>query len=104
MPSDKAQYIHRLGRTARAGKAGGGYLLLADFEAGFLSSLSDLPIQTRPPLAAETLTAIQPKLGVAFASLPPLTLSCAYQAYLGFYNSHLKVRAGGSARAAARGR
>ena len=24
LPSDKAQYVHRLGRTARAGKAGGG--------------------------------------------------------------------------------
>lgn len=32
LPSDKAQYIHRLGRTARAGKAGRGILLLCDFE------------------------------------------------------------------------
>jgi ATP-dependent RNA helicase MSS116 len=50
LPSEKAQYIHRLGRTARAGKEGGGYLLLADFEAGFLRQLGDLPIATRPPL------------------------------------------------------
>ncbi len=28
MPSDRAQYIHRLGRTARAGKSGSGVLLL----------------------------------------------------------------------------
>jgi ATP-dependent RNA helicase MSS116 len=28
----KEQYIHRLGRTARAGKSGAGLLLLADFE------------------------------------------------------------------------
>ena len=33
LPSDKAQYIHRLGRTARAGKAGHGILLLCDFES-----------------------------------------------------------------------
>lgn len=33
LPSDKAQYIHRLGRTARAGKAGHGVLLLCDFES-----------------------------------------------------------------------
>ena len=35
-PADKAQYVHRLGRTARAGKQGSGVLLLADFERGFL--------------------------------------------------------------------
>merc|ERR1740123_2345877 len=28
LPSDKAQYVHRLGRTARAGKSGQGMLLL----------------------------------------------------------------------------
>ncbi|CAM9901402.1 unnamed protein product, partial [Scytosiphon promiscuus] len=33
LPSDKAQYIHRLGRTARAGKGGHGILLLCDFES-----------------------------------------------------------------------
>lgn len=33
LPSDKAQYIHRLGRTARAGKGGHGVLLLCDFES-----------------------------------------------------------------------
>ena len=90
MPSDKAQYIHRLGRTARAGKAGGGHLLLADFESSFLSQLSDLPIETRPPIPAEGVQRLQPTIGAAFATLPPLTLTCAYQAYLGFYNSYLK--------------
>lgn len=50
LPSDKAQYIHRLGRTARAGKDGGGFLLLADFEACFLRQLHDLPVTNRPPL------------------------------------------------------
>ena len=90
MPSDKAQYIHRLGRTARAGKAGGGYLLLADFESGFLQQLNDLPIETRQPSLPATLAALRPRVGQAFAALPPLTLTCAYQAYLGFYNSYLK--------------
>lgn len=32
LPMDKAQYVHRLGRTARAGKGGHGVLLLCDFE------------------------------------------------------------------------
>ena len=87
MPSDKAQYIHRLGRTARAGKAGGGYLLLADYEAGFLQQLSELPIERRDPMPAAVLASIAPRINAAMASLPPLTLTCAYQAYLGFYNS-----------------
>ncbi len=42
MPSDKAQYVHRLGRTARAGKQGRGVLLLGDFEArSFLPQIRD---------------------------------------------------------------
>ena len=42
LPTDKAQYTHRLGRTARGGKVGGnGTLLLCDFEANFLKCLAD---------------------------------------------------------------
>ena len=66
------------------------HLLLADFESSFLSPLSDLPIETRPPIPAEGVQRLQPTIGAAFATLPPLTLTCAYQAYLGFYNSYLK--------------
>lgn len=32
VPTDKAQYVHRVGRTARAGKAGHALLVLCDFE------------------------------------------------------------------------
>ena len=90
LPSDKAQYIHRLGRTARAGKSGGGYLVLADFEDFFLNELRDLPLQKRPPLAPEAVAALAPKLRQGFAALPSVTLGCGYQAWLGFYNSHLR--------------
>jgi hypothetical protein len=37
--TDRESYIHRLGRTARAGSSGQGVLLLADFEAPFLKQL-----------------------------------------------------------------
>ena len=113
LPSDRNQYIHRIGRTARAGKGGGGFLLLADFEAGFLRQISDLPISQRAPIDAAARARLDPRLSAAVRSLPPLTLGCAYQArrparratnrarrspsrvplaqaWLGFYNSHLR--------------
>jgi superfamily II DNA/RNA helicase len=42
--TERKQYIHRLGRTARAGKEGSGLLLLCNFEKFFLRELNDLPI------------------------------------------------------------
>ena len=53
--SDKAQYIHRLGRTARAGKSGKGMLLLGDFEERFLGSLQELPLARAAPLPGSAL-------------------------------------------------
>lgn len=44
LPSDREQYIHRLGRTGRKGKEGQGMLLLAPWEAFFLSEIKNLPI------------------------------------------------------------
>ena len=45
--TDRDQYIHRLGRTARAGKSGTGLLLLAPFEFDYMvkKELSDLPLK-----------------------------------------------------------
>lgn len=41
----KDQYVHRLGRTARAGNEGHGIIMLAPFERRFLNTLTpDLPI------------------------------------------------------------
>ena len=49
-----------------------------------------IPLEQRPPIDAASHAALQPAIDAAFGQLPPLTLSCAYQAYLGFYNSYLK--------------
>ncbi|KAM7254470.1 hypothetical protein ACFE04_003850 [Oxalis oulophora] len=45
IPSDREQYIHRLGRTGREGE---GILLLAPWEQYFLHDLKDLPLEECP--------------------------------------------------------
>jgi ATP-dependent RNA helicase MSS116 len=44
LPESREQYIHRLGRTARAGKDGKGLLVLFPFESKFLFELQGLDI------------------------------------------------------------
>jgi len=48
IPSDREQYIHRLGRTGREGKEGEGILLLAPWEEYFLDEIRDLPLEKIP--------------------------------------------------------
>merc|ERR1719499_2684328 len=52
IPSSREQYIHRLGRTGRAGKSGRCILLLHDFEEFFLRQLQDLPLERVPSSSA----------------------------------------------------
>ena len=60
LPADKAQYIHRVGRTARAGKRGRSALLLSDFEAPyFLRQLRDVTVTPAPPLPENAASALQ---------------------------------------------
>jgi len=86
VPSSRDQYIHRLGRTGRAGKSGCCTLLLHDFESFFLKQLKDLPVKNLKADAAF------PKASQAADALwePPQdwkTGGQAYQAWLGYYNS-----------------
>merc|ERR1712039_392734 len=85
IPSARDQYIHRLGRTGRAGKSGRCILLLHDFEEFFMKNLKDLPVKR---LNSRT----------AFPGTPPppdslwepkdaKTAGQTYQAWLGYYNS-----------------
>lgn len=53
IPSDREQYIHRLGRTGREGKEGVGILLLAPWEKYFLDEVKDLPIDRIPVPSVE---------------------------------------------------
>ncbi|GAB4823172.1 hypothetical protein N2152v2_010218 [Parachlorella kessleri] len=85
LPSSREQYIHRLGRTARAGKRGQGLLMLAPYEKHFLRQLKDLPLEEAQAPAVSA--ADQAALAAAVANVDPKTAEMAYAAWLGFYNS-----------------
>ncbi|CAE7554524.1 RH26 [Symbiodinium natans] len=44
-PATREMYIHRVGRTARAGKSGHAVLILGELERAFLTAVQDLPIR-----------------------------------------------------------
>jgi len=90
MPSDAAQYIHRLGRTARAGKGGAGILLLCDFENKFLSEIKDLPLITCKPGEMGSQGVGEGDMESALKKMNPITIATAYQAWLGYYNGALR--------------
>ncbi|GAB9476839.1 Dead/deah box RNA helicase [Globisporangium polare] len=93
--TDRDQYIHRLGRTARAGMEGRGILVLADFEKPFLKDLSDLPllpkeVDTTAAAAAKGFRTIEALAHLAPGSELEKSAQQSYQAFLGFYNSNQK--------------
>ncbi|GAX73920.1 hypothetical protein CEUSTIGMA_g1370.t1 [Chlamydomonas eustigma] len=87
LPTDRDQYVHRVGRTARAGKTGESLLLLADFEAFFLKKLKDLPIRNMGELPEHLLQEHETAIARALSQVPYDTKSMAYAAWLGFYKS-----------------
>jgi ATP-dependent RNA helicase MSS116, mitochondrial len=91
-PTDREQYIHRLGRTARgSGAVGKGVLVLADFEAhGFTKMLADLPVKPAAPFPAALLEDSMRQVRAAFATIAPQSKSQAYQSTLAFYGQYLK--------------
>ncbi|KIM29695.1 hypothetical protein M408DRAFT_328559 [Serendipita vermifera MAFF 305830] len=96
MPMNPEQYIHRLGRTARAGKTGSGLLILAPWEQRFLAhkDLRTVPIK-EANISGEAMTpSLMPwrdNLNKAMLSLDDKTRCTAYQAMLGYYSGNLKA-------------
>ncbi|CEG35845.1 dead deah box rna [Plasmopara halstedii] len=91
--TDRDQYIHRLGRTARAGMEGRGVLVLADFETAMLRDLADLPLaelklQSHPDQHSSRTTRVLANSRTC-CDLKQ-SAEKAYVAFLGFYNSNLK--------------
>ncbi|KAK6137092.1 hypothetical protein DH2020_029163 [Rehmannia glutinosa] len=89
VPSDRQQYIHRLGRTGRKGKEGQGILMLAPWEEFFLSSIKDLPISKAPEPLVDPDT--RKEVERALSHVEMKNKEAAYQAWLGYYNSNKGV-------------
>lgn len=86
MPSSKEQYVHRLGRTARAGKKGQGHLLLYEFEEGLLRrDLKELPLQKVQAALVEQEDS--QRASVSLRQIDRSVSAMAYQTWLGYYNS-----------------
>ncbi|KAJ1957785.1 hypothetical protein EC988_000648, partial [Linderina pennispora] len=58
IPTEAESYIHRLGRTGRAGKSGEGVILLTEMETQFLNHLKNLPIKHSEKYTPEYLESI----------------------------------------------
>ncbi|KAI5655528.1 hypothetical protein M9H77_32715 [Catharanthus roseus] len=89
IPSDREQYIHRLGRTGREGKEGKGIILLAPWEEYFLDELQDLPLEkcSLPYLDANENI----KMEGCLRKLDVGVKEAAYHAWLGYYNSMREI-------------
>ncbi|XP_021754101.1 DEAD-box ATP-dependent RNA helicase 48-like [Chenopodium quinoa] len=84
-PSDREQYVHRLGRTGREGKDGEGILLLAPWEEHFLEDIKDLPVQRSSAPHVDPYA--RSKMVDSMAKIDTSVKEAAYHAWLGYYNS-----------------
>ncbi|OAE29575.1 hypothetical protein AXG93_702s1290 [Marchantia polymorpha subsp. ruderalis] len=84
-PSGREDYIHRLGRTGRAGKEGQGILVLAPWEKGFLRALKDISIEECTDLKVSN--SVKSKVEKALSYTSNDAKEKAYAAWLGYYNS-----------------
>jgi ATP-dependent RNA helicase MSS116 len=90
LPSGEDQYIHRIGRTARAGKDGRATIILAENEAFFLKVNKKLPVKPYPEDVVSTLSSAQPQVDRAFNGVDDSIKSKAYLAWMGFNKMYLK--------------
>ncbi|KAK2385071.1 DEA(D/H)-box RNA helicase family protein [Trifolium repens] len=89
IPSDREQYIHRLGRTGQEGKEGKGILLIAPWEEYFINEIKDLPLEKSP--LPDLDPQAQLKIGQSMAKIDNDIKEAAYHAWLGYYNSIMEI-------------
>ncbi|CAD0018488.1 unnamed protein product [Aureobasidium pullulans] len=98
MPRDRETYIHRIGRTARAGKEGQGWLLSPMIEAQEVPrKLNNLPLQKDTSLATASVdmtreadvpksaATILAQVAESYNRVPKQLKADAYKAYIGTY-------------------
>ncbi|TPX72886.1 hypothetical protein SpCBS45565_g00217 [Spizellomyces sp. 'palustris'] len=92
VPSSSDQYIHRVGRTGRAGASGEGIIILSPYEKRFLDGLKDVPIKQDmrygPQAPAARNEEVKQLLGEAMRHAPKdMAMEC-YSAYIGFHKQN----------------
>ncbi|KAF7332308.1 hypothetical protein MKEN_00112200 [Mycena kentingensis (nom. inval.)] len=100
LPANAEQYIHRLGRTARAGASGRGVLVLSEAESFFLNDktirgfgltqVPKSPSETGYHLPDEQLAMAADAMRSAISGVTDDVKAQAYRAWLGFYNGSLR--------------
>lgn len=90
LPSSTDQYVHRVGRTARAGKDGRAVLVLFEQESFFPRINRTLPIKPYPVDIVSRLPKHEAEITRAFANVDEVAKSKAYQAFLGYNKTFLK--------------
>ncbi|KXL44591.1 hypothetical protein M433DRAFT_149117 [Acidomyces richmondensis BFW] len=90
LPSSGEQYVHRVGRTARAGNEGRAVLILTDREKFFLAVNKHLPIQPYPIEISASAAHAVPIIEQGLNEIDEQAKSKAYQAFLGFHKTFMK--------------
>ncbi|KAH9831906.1 helicase superfamily c-terminal domain [Teratosphaeria destructans] len=90
IPSNGEQYVHRVGRTARAGTSGRAVIILTEQEQFFLKVNKHLPIKPYTIDLAASAAQAAPAVQQALGSVDEVAKSKAYQAYLGFQKTFMK--------------
>jgi ATP-dependent RNA helicase DDX18/HAS1 len=90
-PLDPTEYIHRIGRTARAGNVGNSLLFLTPEEAPFLRYLANFGIHMEKYPMPEKLPRIQEKLEhvLQLDEVVAKSAITAFRAHIGAYQSHI---------------
>ena len=90
LPSDTDQYIHRVGRTARAGRDGRAVIILFSNESFFIHTNPSLPIKPYPADIVAELPKYQTLVDKSFPRVDEVAKAKAYQAFLGYNKTYLK--------------